>query len=142
MAQSMAETVAAVNRARHMMPPGTVPPFVSRFDTGSAAVGYLVLVQRQPAHQGLAGPGHPAGPAEFSPASPASRRRRPSAATSGPSSSTSGPTGSIPYGLTPDDVIDAVNAGNVVSPSGNVRHGDRTSLVPTNALAGADPTRN
>ena len=27
MAQSMAETVAAVNRAKFMMPPGTVPPF-------------------------------------------------------------------------------------------------------------------
>ena len=43
MAQAMGETVAAVNRSRFMMPPGTVPPFVSRFDVGGAAVGYLVL---------------------------------------------------------------------------------------------------
>src|SRR5947207_696297 len=35
MAQAMAETVAAVNRARFMMPPGTVPPFVTRMDTGT-----------------------------------------------------------------------------------------------------------
>jgi multidrug efflux pump subunit AcrB len=34
MAQAMAETINYVNRSRAMMPPGTVPPFVMRFDTG------------------------------------------------------------------------------------------------------------
>ena len=43
MAQAMAETVGYVNRARSFMPPGTVPPFIMRFDTGSVPVGYLVL---------------------------------------------------------------------------------------------------
>src|SRR6478735_2199555 len=43
MMQAMAETVAQVNRARAFMPPGTVPPFVVRYDAGSAPVGYLVL---------------------------------------------------------------------------------------------------
>ena len=43
MAQAMAETVQYVNRARAFMPPGTVGPFVMRFDTGSVPVGYLVL---------------------------------------------------------------------------------------------------
>ena len=43
MAQAMAETVSYVNRARAFMPPGTVSPFVMRFDTGSVPVGYLVL---------------------------------------------------------------------------------------------------
>src|SRR6266478_5166588 len=43
MVQAMAETVAQVNRARSFMPPGTVPPFVVRFDSGSVPVGYLVL---------------------------------------------------------------------------------------------------
>ena len=43
MSQAMAETVGYVNRARAFMPPGTVPPFVMRFDTGSVPVGYLVL---------------------------------------------------------------------------------------------------
>ncbi|MCX7409109.1 MAG: efflux RND transporter permease subunit [Planctomycetales bacterium] len=42
MAQAMAETINYVNRSRAMMPPGTVPPFVMRFDTGSVPVGYLV----------------------------------------------------------------------------------------------------
>ena len=43
MPQAMAETVNYVNRARAFMPPGTVSPFVIRFDTGSVPVGYLVL---------------------------------------------------------------------------------------------------
>src|SRR6202008_3120711 len=43
MAQAMAETVGYVNRARSFMPPGTVPPFITRFDAGSVAVGQLVF---------------------------------------------------------------------------------------------------
>src|SRR3954451_8974060 len=43
MAQAMAETVGYVNRSRAFMPPGTVSPFIMRFDTGSVPVGYLVL---------------------------------------------------------------------------------------------------
>src|ERR1700678_961771 len=43
MVQAMAETVAQVNRSRSFMPPGTVPPFVVRFDSGSVPVGYIVL---------------------------------------------------------------------------------------------------
>src|SRR5215471_21529289 len=35
MAQAAAETVGYVNRARAFMPPGTVPPFITRFDAGS-----------------------------------------------------------------------------------------------------------
>src|SRR6476659_5358189 len=43
MNQAMAETVGYVNRARAFMPPGTVPPFVTRFDAGSVPVGNLVF---------------------------------------------------------------------------------------------------
>src|SRR5438552_146845 len=43
MAQAMAETVGYVNRSRAFMPPGTVQPFIMRFDTGSVPVGYLTL---------------------------------------------------------------------------------------------------
>ena len=43
MSQAMAETVGYVNRARAFMPPGTVPPFITRFDAGSVAVGQLVF---------------------------------------------------------------------------------------------------
>src|SRR5689334_20015380 len=43
MAQAMAQTVGYVNRARSFMPPGAVPPFITRFDAGSVAVGQLVF---------------------------------------------------------------------------------------------------
>src|SRR2546427_12313615 len=43
MSQAMAETISYVNRARAFMPPGTVPPFVMRFDAGSVPVGTLVF---------------------------------------------------------------------------------------------------
>src|SRR5690349_7115587 len=43
MSQAMAETINYVNRSKAFMPPGTVSPFVMRFDTGSVPVGYLVL---------------------------------------------------------------------------------------------------
>ena len=43
MGQAMAETVGYVNRARAFMPPGTVAPFVMRFDAGSVPVGRLVF---------------------------------------------------------------------------------------------------
>src|SRR5713226_1228146 len=50
MAQAMAETINYVNRSRAFMPPGTVAPFVMRFDTGSVPVGYLVLESKNPNH--------------------------------------------------------------------------------------------
>src|SRR3954471_585418 len=43
MAEAMAQTIGYVNRARAFMPPGTVGPFVMRFDTGTVPVGYLVF---------------------------------------------------------------------------------------------------
>src|SRR3954471_22041697 len=43
MAQAMGETIGYVNRARAFMPPGTVPPFITRFDAGSVAVGQLIF---------------------------------------------------------------------------------------------------
>src|SRR6202041_704439 len=43
MDQAMAEVVGYVNRARAFMPPGTVPPFIIRYDPGSVAVGLLLF---------------------------------------------------------------------------------------------------
>src|SRR6476620_8126860 len=48
MSRAMAETVSYVNRARAFMPPGTVPPFVMRFDAGSVPVGNLVFASDDP----------------------------------------------------------------------------------------------
>src|ERR1700739_4479882 len=43
MSEALAQTVSYVNRARAFMPPGTVAPFVIRFDAGTVPVGYLVF---------------------------------------------------------------------------------------------------
>src|SRR3569832_2002896 len=43
MAEALAQTIGYVNRARAFMPPGTVGPFVMRFDAGTVPVGYLTL---------------------------------------------------------------------------------------------------
>src|SRR5947208_4293668 len=48
MSAALAETISYVNRARAFMPPGTVAPFVTRFDAGSVPVGYLVFSTENP----------------------------------------------------------------------------------------------
>lgn len=141
MAQSMAETVAAVNRARFMMPPGTVPPFVSRFDTGSAAIGYLVLSSETKSIKDIQ--------------DMATLKVRPSFSNI-PGISTPPAFGGNQraiivnlnmdelrsLNLTPEDIVDVIQKGNVVSPSGNVRMGDRLVMIPSNAMAGTNPIKD
>src|SRR5882672_10704884 len=43
MAAAMAEVISYATRARSFMPPGTLPPFVMRYDAGSVPVGQLVF---------------------------------------------------------------------------------------------------
>jgi multidrug efflux pump subunit AcrB len=136
MAQAMAETINYVNRSRAFMPPGTVAPFVMRFDTGSVPVGYLVLstenkkrtigeLQRmalfdvRPIFASLPGVSAP-------PPFGGSQR-------------------SILVRVNPtlldakkaslQDVIKAVSEGNVISPSGNVYIGEKMPIVRINAVA-------
>src|SRR5947209_17044140 len=133
MVQAMAETVAQVNRSRAFMPPGTVPPFVVRFDAGSVPVGYLVLSSKT---KGI-------GEIQDS----AYIRVRPTLV------SLPGVSAPPPFGgnqrtivvhvdpdrlrahqLSPDDVVSALAAGNSVSPSGNVRIQSLMPIVPVNAM--------
>src|SRR5262249_47729070 len=123
MVQAMAEVVAQVNRSRSFMPPGTVPPFVVRFDTGTLPVGYIVLssetrtideIQEQayirvrPALVSL--PGTSAPP-------PFGGNQRTIVVHIDPNKLRG-------YQLSPNDVIAALVAGNTVSPSGNIRTDD------------------
>jgi multidrug efflux pump subunit AcrB len=43
MSQAMAQVVGYVNRAHAFMPPGTVSPFIVRYDAGSVPVGQLIF---------------------------------------------------------------------------------------------------
>src|SRR4051794_41105015 len=133
MAQAMAETINYVNRSRAFMPPGTVSPFVMRFDTGSVPVGYLVLrsdtrtvaeindlalFQVRPMFASL--PGVSAPP-------PFGAGARSLVVTVDPQRLKS-------YGIAPDEVVLAVSKGNTISPSGNVPIGDKYPIVPVNSI--------
>src|SRR5678810_1070005 len=48
MSQALSEVISYVNRARAFMPPGTVSPFIMRFDAGSVPVGHLVFSTDDP----------------------------------------------------------------------------------------------
>jgi multidrug efflux pump subunit AcrB len=133
MAQAMAETIGYVTRSRAFMPPGTVSPFITRFDAGSVPVGYLVLssetksigeIQDQalfkvrPMFASL--PGVSAPP-------PFGGSQRTVVVRVDPDRLRS-------YKMSPDEVIKALISGNVISPSGNVRIGDEMPIVPVNSL--------
>src|SRR5437762_7716271 len=133
MAQAMAETVGYVNRARAFMPPGTVQPFIMRFDTGSVPVGYLVLksdtksigeIQDQalfkvrPMFASL--PGVSAPP-------PFGGNQRTVVVNVDPDRLRS-------YNLSPEDVIKTVGTGNTILPAGNVRTGKLMRMAPINSV--------
>jgi multidrug efflux pump subunit AcrB len=133
MAQAMAETVQYVNRSRAFMPPGTVGPFVMRFDTGSVPVGYLVMSSKtksigeiqdqalfkvRPMFASL--PGVSAPP-------PFGGNQRTIVVNVDPKRLQA-------YNLSADDVVKALNNGNLISPSGNARIQDQMPIVPVNAM--------
>ncbi|CAN5424228.1 efflux RND transporter permease subunit [soil metagenome] len=133
MAQAMAETVQYVNRARAFMPPGTVGPFCMRFDTGSVPVGYLVLSSKtmsigeiqnralfsvRPMFASL--PGVSAPP-------PFGGNQRTIVLNVDPKRLQA-------YNASAEDVVKALETGNLISPSGNVRIGDQMPIVPVNAM--------
>src|SRR3954462_5572264 len=133
MVQAMAEVVAQVNRSRSFMPPGTVAPFVVRFDAGSVPVGYLVLssdtktidqiqeaayIRVRPTLVSLPGV---SGPPPFG------GNQRTVVVHVDPDKLRA-------YRLSPNDVVAALASGNTISPSGNVRIGDAMPIVPVNAM--------
>ncbi|MGE3999940.1 MAG: efflux RND transporter permease subunit [Planctomycetaceae bacterium] len=133
MAQAMAETINYVNRSQAFMPPGTVSPFVMRFDTGSVPVGYLVLSSEtrsiaeiqdlalfrvRPMFASL--PGVSAPP-------PFGGAQRTVVVTVDPQRLQS-------YGMSPEEVIRGLTQGNTISPSGNILVGDKYPIVPVNSV--------
>lgn len=135
MSQAMAEVVGYVNRARSFMPPGTVPPFITRFDAGSVAVGQLVFTSdKRP-------------PSEMQDI--ALNRVRPLFATlEGVSAPppfggnqktivvSLDPDKLRQYSISPEEAITAVNRASTVTPAGNVRIGDINYITSSNAVLG------
>lgn len=137
MNQAMAQVVGYVNRARAFMPPGAVPPFITRFDAGSVPIGQLVF----------SSPSRP--PSEMQDIT--LNRVRPLFATL-PGVSAPPPFGGNQrtivvrldperlraYRISPEEAIAAVNRASTVVPSGNVRIGDLNRIAATNAVLGGN----
>jgi multidrug efflux pump subunit AcrB len=135
MSAALSETVAYVNRARAMMPPGTPGPFVTRFDAGSVPVGYLVFAtenekrtvgQMQDAALNLVRPLFATLPGVSAPP--------PFGGSARTIVINVKPDRMHAYALTPDEIVTALSQANALSPSGNVNLGDRYPIVPTNAV--------
>lgn len=133
MSQAMAEVVGYVNRARAFMPPGTVPPFITRFDAGSVAVGQLVfssesrslseisdlaLFRVRPMFSTL--PGVSAPP-------PFGGNQKTVVVTVDPGRLQG-------YHISPDEVVQSLVKFNSITPAGNVSIGDTTWLTPQNSV--------
>ena len=137
MAEATAQTVAYCNRALSFMPDGSLPPYVIRLDAGSVPVGYLVfesetrsvgqlqdlaLYRVRPMFSGLAGISSPP---------PFGGNIRTIVVNVDPDRLRS-------YNLSPQDVVEALDRGNFISPSGNMTIKDQMTVVPTNAMV-VDP---
>ena len=134
MSQAAAEVVGYVNRSRAFMPPGTVPPFITRFDAGSVPVGQLVfssetrtlgeiadlaLFKVRPMFSTL--PGVSAPPPFGGSAKTVIVKVDPEKVQR--------------YNFTPEEIVKALAESNVISPAGNIRMGDETLITPQNAVA-------
>ena len=134
MAKAMASVVSQANRAQATMPPNVLPPLIMQLDAGSVPVGYLVL-ESKTASLGTMG-------------DLAQMRIRALVQSNVPGTVATSPFGTNvraivisvdpdrlrSYDLTPEDVVSALNAGNSISPSGNVYIEDQMPLVPNNAM--------
>ena len=132
MSEALAQTISYVNRARAFMPPGTVSPFVIRYDAGTLPVGYLVF----------SSPSRTLGEIQDL----ALNRVRPVFATL-PGVSSPPPFGGNQrtivvsvdpnklhaYGLSPQQVVQAIVAGNSIQPAGTANIGKLATLVTTDS---------
>src|SRR5215467_10022980 len=137
MAQAMAETIGYVDRARAFMPNGTVPPFITRFDAGSVAIGQLTfssatrtqgdlqniaLNQVRPLFATLEGVSAPP---------PFGGAQRTIVVTLNPDKLQQ-------YRISPEEAIAAINRGTVIQPAGDLRTGKLDRIAKTNATLGGN----
>jgi len=135
MSAAMAETVAYVNRARAFMPPGTPGPFITRFDAGSVPVGQLVFATENPNR--TVGQMQDAALNQVRPlfaTLPGVSAPPPFGGSARTITINAKPDRLRAYGISPDEIVQAIAQANVVSPSGNLNLGDQYPIVPANAM--------
>ena len=133
MAEALAQTIGYADRARAFMPPGTVGPFIMRFDAGTVPVGYLVfssdsrsLGEIQDLALNRVRPQFATLPGLTSPP-PFGGSQRTIVIRVDPDRLRS-------HGMSPEEVIRAVSSGNVIMPSGSVNIGDETRISRMNSV--------
>jgi multidrug efflux pump subunit AcrB len=132
MSEALAQTVSYVNRAHAFMPPGTVSPFVIRFDAGTLPVGYLVfsspsrtLSEIQDLALNRVRPVFATLPGVSSPP-PFGGNQRTIVINVDPQKLHA-------YGLAPDNVVQALTTGNSIQPAGNVDIAESNAMVTTDS---------
>ncbi len=138
MAAAMSQVVSLTNRARGQMPPSVLPPFVIRFDAANVPIGYLVMESKSRPIGELVDLG-------LFRIRPLLNAQVPGTVSFSPFGSntraiviTVDPDRLRAHNFTPEDVVRALETGNVVVPSGNLYARGQMPLVPTNAMV-ADP---
>src|SRR5882724_3102051 len=137
MSQAMAQVVGYVNRARAFMPPGAVPPFITRFDAGSVPVGQLIfsspnrsvgemqdiaLNRVRPLFAVLEGVSAPP---------PFGGNQRTIVVRLNPDQLSA-------YNISPEEAVAAVNRGSLIMPAGTVGTDDLTRIASTNTSLGGN----
>jgi multidrug efflux pump subunit AcrB len=132
MSEALAQTISYVNRARAFMPPGTVSPFVIRYDAGTLPVGYLVfssatrtLGEIQDLALNRVRPIFATLPGVSSPP-PFGGNQRTIVVNVDPNKLRA-------YGLSPQNVVQAIVTGNSIEPAGNANIGNYQALVTTDS---------
>jgi multidrug efflux pump subunit AcrB len=132
MSQALAQTISYVNRARAFMPPGTVSPFVIRFDAGTLPVGYMVfsspsrtLSEIQDLALNRVRPAFATLPGVSSPP-PFGANQRTIILNVNPQKMHA-------YGISPADIVTALSTGNSITPAGNADIGTTNALVTTDS---------
>ena len=115
------------------MPPGTVPPFIMRFDAGSVPVGNPVfssetrsVAEMQDAALNLVRPLFATLPGVSAPP-PFGGSARSIVVNVKPDRLRA-------YNMAPDEIVSAITAANIISPSGNMPIGTKYPMVPLNAV--------
>jgi len=132
MSEALAQTISYVNRARAFMPPGTVSPFVIRYDAGTLPVGYLVfssetrtLGEIQDLALNRVRPVFATLPGVSSPP-PFGGNQRTIVVSVDPNKLRG-------YGLSPQNVVQAIVTGNSIEPAGAANIGNYQALVTTDS---------
>jgi multidrug efflux pump subunit AcrB len=132
MSDALAQTISYVNRARAFMPPGTVSPFVIRYDAGTLPVGYMVfsspsrtLAEIQDLALNRVRPVFATLPGVSSPP-PFGGNQRTIVINVDPQKLQA-------YGLSPETVVQALTSGNSIQPAGNADIGTTHTLVTTDS---------